>query len=207
MGPALGDRYKSVLVEGEGYYYETLLDYVHLNPARAGLIDPHRSQSVLDYPWSSAAGGHALLPTRRPPWLASARALAACGFADTAAGRRRWVKRLDDRASAEAREQCGIPSQPEGHDARRSDLRRGWYWGSQAFAERMLKLGEKVLQKARHRRGVASPEKSAHGEQEALRLVEEGMKLAGLTEDDLVRLPGSHHEKWRSHAEYGRKPP
>src|SRR6266478_6364141 len=35
-GRLFGDRYKAVLVEGaRGYYYETLLDYIHLNPVRA----------------------------------------------------------------------------------------------------------------------------------------------------------------------------
>ena len=70
-GRLFGDRYKSVLVEGAGYYYETLLDYVHLNPVRAGLGDRRRGQSVFDYAWSSVAGGHALAPRRRPPWLAT----------------------------------------------------------------------------------------------------------------------------------------
>lgn len=37
-GRLFGDRYKAVLVEGEGYYYETLLDYIHLNPVRAVLV-------------------------------------------------------------------------------------------------------------------------------------------------------------------------
>jgi hypothetical protein len=35
-GRLFGDRYKSVMVEGEGYYDETLMDTIHLNPARAG---------------------------------------------------------------------------------------------------------------------------------------------------------------------------
>jgi hypothetical protein len=39
-GRLFGDRYKSVLVEGEGYYYQTLMDYIHLNPARARLTNP-----------------------------------------------------------------------------------------------------------------------------------------------------------------------
>jgi putative transposase len=56
-GRLFGDRYKSVLVEGEGFYYETLLDYIHLNPARARLVNPERAQSVLDYAWSSLSGG------------------------------------------------------------------------------------------------------------------------------------------------------
>jgi putative transposase len=160
-------RYKAVLVEGAGYYYETLLDYVHLNPVRAGLADRRNGQSVLDYAWSRVSGGHALAPRRRPPWLATQDALWAFGFEDTAAGRRRWVERLDDRARAEAMEKCGISARREEDDARRSDLRRGWYWGSQAFAERMLRIGEAALRKTRSRGANASFEKQAHGEQEA----------------------------------------
>jgi len=194
-GRLFGDRYKAVLVEGGGYHYETLLDYLHLNPVRAGLLDPRRGQSVLDYPWSSVAGGHALLARRRPKWLATAPVLAAFGCADTTAGRKRWVGRLDARARAESPEQCGVPAPEEGHDARRSDLRRGWYWGSQAFAERLLRLGEGALKKVRHRSAKASPEKRAHGEQEARRLLAEGLAAAGLAEEELARLPGSEARK------------
>ena len=79
-GHLFGDRYKAVLVEGTGYYYETLLDYVHLNPVRAGLIDPRRGQSVREYAWSSVSGGHALPPGQRPAWLASV--ASACPCAD-----------------------------------------------------------------------------------------------------------------------------
>ena len=102
-GRVFGDRYKAVLVEGTGYYYETLLDYLHLNPVRAGLVDPGRGQGVLDYPWCSVAGGHALRPGRRPVWLAAEQALAAFDCPDTIAGRRRWVERLEERARVEAR--------------------------------------------------------------------------------------------------------
>src|SRR4029079_14048647 len=68
-GRLFGDRYKSVLVEGAGYYYETLLDYVHLNPVRSGLIKPRRGQSIREYAWSSVGGGHALPANQRPAWL------------------------------------------------------------------------------------------------------------------------------------------
>jgi hypothetical protein len=34
---------------------------------------------------------------------------------------------------------------PEEADARCSHLRRGWYWGSQVFAEEMLKMAGKAL--------------------------------------------------------------
>jgi hypothetical protein len=171
------------------------LDYVHLNPVRAGLTDARKGQSVLDYVWSSVAGGHALALNRRPRWLATEHALSAFGFEDTTAGRRRWVKRLDDRADAEAMEKCGIPAPPEDGDAHRSDLRRGWYWGSQAFAEKLLKIGETALRQTRSRSANASREKQAHREQEAKRLVAEGMAMAGLTHEDLKKLPGSEPRK------------
>jgi REP element-mobilizing transposase RayT len=49
-GRLFGDRYKAVLVQGEEPgYYQTLMDYIHLNPVRARLIRPQRGQSVLDY--------------------------------------------------------------------------------------------------------------------------------------------------------------
>ena len=47
-GRLFGDRYKAVLVEGASrYYYETLLDYIHLNPVRAKLVRPQ--------PWAKRA--------------------------------------------------------------------------------------------------------------------------------------------------------
>jgi REP element-mobilizing transposase RayT len=194
-GRLFGDRYKAVLVEGEGFYYETLLDYIHLNPVRAGLAKRRSSASVLDYPWSSVAGGCALPPRRRPRWLAAVDALRAFGCPDTARGRRCWVERLDRRARSEASENCGVPEPPPDADGRCSQLRRGWYWGTQAFAERMLKIGEAVLKKNRHPSYRGSPESRAHGEQEALRLLKEGLKLARIDAQDLAGLKGSDPRK------------
>jgi len=66
-----GDRYKAVLVEGEQrYHYQTLMDCIHLNPVRARIVSPVAKQSVLDYPWSSAACAYALPPGKRAKWLA-----------------------------------------------------------------------------------------------------------------------------------------
>jgi putative transposase len=194
-GRLFGDRYKSVLVEGAGYYYETLLDYVHLNPIRAGLIDARRGKSIREYAWSSVGGGHALPPGQRPAWLASAEVLKAFDCADSAAGRRQWVQRLDERARFEAVEECGVPPRDPGSDGRRSHLRDGWYWGSQAFAERTLKLAEGALKKVKFRKTKTDRERRAHGEQEAQRLVKEGMAAAGLREADLEAHPGSELRK------------
>jgi REP element-mobilizing transposase RayT len=194
-GRLFGDRYKAMPVEGGGYYYETLLDYIHLNPVRAKLVKARSGQSVLDYPWSSVAGGCALPPGRRPRWLAAGDALGAFACADTARGRRKWVERLDRLASQGETENCGVALPPAEADGRCSHLRRGWYWGSQGFAERMLKLGESVLQVKRHRNYRASPESRAHCEREALRLLKSGLEAGGLKAAELGNLKGSDPRK------------
>jgi REP element-mobilizing transposase RayT len=194
-GRLFGDRYKAVPVEREGYYYETLMDYIHLNPVRAGLTKSQAGESLLGYPWSSVAGGCALPPGRRPRWLAAEDMLRAFGCPDTAQGRRKWVERLDRRAVQGATEHCGVPAPPPGVDGRLSQLRRGWYWGSQEFAERMLEAGRATIKKSRSRGYRGSPESRAHGEQEALRLLAEGMKAAGLDAAQLGTLKGSDTRK------------
>ena len=51
-GHVFGGRYKAVLVDGEdGNYFGTLIDYVHLNPARAGLVTP--KDGLETFAWSS----------------------------------------------------------------------------------------------------------------------------------------------------------
>jgi len=193
-GRLFGDRYKAILVEGRsGYYYETLLDYIHLNPARCGLVRAERKQSLLDYPWSSVAQGYALPPRERPEWLAGEEGLLGCP--DTAAGRRRWVERLDRRMVEEEAGSCGQVPLPAEVDARCSHLRRGWYWGSQAFAEKVLKLGQATLGRERDRGSRASLEKKAHDDLRAEELLREGLWAAQLGAEEMGRLPGSDGRK------------
>jgi len=152
-GRLFGDRYKAVVVDGDSpYYYETLWDYIHLNPSRARLVDVTQGQSVLDYQWSSIAGGYALMPHQRAEWLAAEQGLATMGIEDTVEGRKKMVERLDKRA-AEEREQSGFVVVDADADRRGSHLRRGWYWGKQAFAEKLLKLGETAIGRKRVARG------------------------------------------------------
>jgi putative transposase len=195
-GRLFGDRYKAVLVEGASrYYYETLLDYIHLNPVRAKLVRPHRGQSVLDYKWSSVAGGHALAAGKRTKWLATEEALAAFGCKDTVSGRRKWVEGLDRRAVEEEAEKCGVAALPEEMDARCSHLRRGWYWGSQAFGEKMLKLAGVVLGRDRNRIYRGSLERRAHELARAEQLLVEGLRAAGLDSRELVGISGADARK------------
>ena len=193
-GRLFGDRYKAVLSEGgSDYYYCSLMDYIHLNPVRVGLVRMGDGQSVRDYPWSSVAAGYAVPASQRASWLAAGEGLAMAQCPDTAAGRRRFVAHLDQRAQEEGSRRAGVIA-PE-NDHRRSHLRHGWYWGSQAFAERALKLAEKAVTSRRNRTYRSGAVSRAHDEREAERLLSEGLAAAGLEEDALNHLPGSDVRK------------
>ncbi len=197
-GRLFGDRYKAVLVEGENpYHYQTLMDYIHLNPVRARIIRPKAGQSVLDYPWSSIAGGYALVPTKRAKWLAAQSGMKAFGLSDTTAGRREMVERLDKRAVSEEIENCGAPALAEELDQRASHLRRGWYWGTQAFGETLRKLAATVM-KARvpaSRSYKKHPLVVVHDERRAQEMLAGGLKAAGIKASDLGRWKGSDVRK------------
>jgi len=145
-GHVFGGRYKAILVQGEGGgYLETLMDYVHLNPARAGLVSPRKRRRLVDFAWSSLAMGYAVAPGQRPEWLAAGEGLELFGFKDTASGRRRFVERLEKRAV----EDDGCVAEPDA--GLHSTLHRGWYWGSQKFREKMLKLVPSSLRNRNYR--------------------------------------------------------
>jgi len=195
-GRLFGDRYKAIVVQGdEGSYYCSLMDYIHLNPVRARIIRPAKGQSVVDYPWSSVAAGYMLPPKKRAPWLAVEDGLRALQLKDTADGRRKFVEHLDRRCREEAARECGVPELPE--DARLSNLRRGWYWGTQAFAEKLRELlvRKSAVRTGRPRRGIARVVTRTHDESEAERLVRQGLSEYELAEEDLPKLRGSDPRK------------
>jgi len=195
-GRLFGDRYKAVLVEGDsGHYYTTLWEYLHMNPCRAGLVKAEDGGSLLDYPWSSLAGGYALMPELRPKWLAAEKGLQIMGYPDTAKGRSELVDHLNQRAASE-RTASGIVIPGEGTDGRASHLRRGWYWGRQEFAEKALELASKVIRKPRGARSYrTSPERRAHGEIEAEKLLAAGLLEAGFRKGELRNLPANDARK------------
>jgi REP element-mobilizing transposase RayT len=197
-GRLFGDRYKAVVMEGEDrYHYQTLMDYIHLNPVRARMIRPKAGQSVLDYVWSSIAGGYALPPQKRAKWLDAPAGLKAFDLADTVTGRREMVERLDQRAVSEEAKRCGLPPQTEKVDQRASHLRRGWYWGTQAFGEAMRKLGRKLLQKATpiSRAYQKHALVREHGERQAEAWLARGLKAGGLKPRSLAQVKGSDPRK------------
>lgn len=203
-GRLFGDRYKAVLVDPDGSepagpaskavhqvgYLPTLIDYVHLNPARARIVCPatRPGDSLLGYPWSSLSQAYAKPPSKRAVWMAGAEGLAILGERDTTAGRRRYLEGLDARAKQETSRKLGIV-EIEGQTLH-STLQRGWYWGSQGFREAVLeRFGSQIRKKSKANRTLRSSEQvqdcAVHDAQGILR---SGKTSLGLT-DEMIQHP------------------
>jgi hypothetical protein len=100
---------------------------------RAGVVKSRKDGALAGYAWSSLAAGYAVAASARPAWLAVEAGLQRYGLADRAADRRKFVERTE----ALARETGGEVTGP--NVGAQSTLHRGWYWGSPAFREKLLK--------------------------------------------------------------------
>lgn len=172
-GHVFQGRYKSIPVAGEAaadpYHFRMVADYIHLNPARAGLVDGKRN-ALADYRWSSL-GDYAR--GRGPDWLVCERVLAAFDLAQSGRGRRAYVEWLEIRARDE-----GGKLSAEAMKA----LRRGWYLGDDSFRDRLLNLIEKPVQALRSKGSHSGLALGGHGEHEAERIVALGLAAWGLPE-------------------------
>jgi REP element-mobilizing transposase RayT len=123
-GHLFAGRYKALHVEGSGNgYLRTACDYVHLNPARAGLLK--REEPLEDFPWSSY-GDYLRPPRQRPVWLWVDRLLGEKGIPkDSVAGRREFARLTE----ARRREDLADEFKP---------VERGWCLGSEEFRQELL---------------------------------------------------------------------
>jgi REP element-mobilizing transposase RayT len=168
IGHVLSGRYKAQLVEGSGNgYLRTACDYVHLNPARAGLLQPE--ERLLGYPWSSL-GYYLAAPEHRPKWMRVDRLLGEHGLTqDTAAARQEFERHLE-----------AWRLEP-GDEERLRALRRGWCLGSEAFRQEMLGRAEGQL--GEHHFGALRRETA---QAKAERIIGEELGRRGWREADLA---------------------
>lgn len=186
-GHLLQGRYKAVLVDGSGDgYFSTLGSYIHLNPARAGLLDP--STGKLDgYRWSSLP--LYLQPSRRPDWLAVGRVLGELGVQDDQKGLS-WYRQYMARRALEV----VLAANPIDADEAWPQIRRGWYLGSSEFRDELLdRLGGAL--KGAKRSSLAGEEMRRHDEAEAERLLQRGLDCLGISVSDLLARPKGANEK------------
>jgi putative transposase len=167
-GELFVQRYKSKLVDGHGIgWLGTISDYVHVHPARAGLLQP--AQALRDYAWSSLPL-YLNSPANRPDWLRVNRVFAQHGIAGD-----------DDGARTELEchlEQCRLPRNQWVFRG----IERGWYYGGYHFQRDLL---ERQLIRANGKE--PSGTRPEPGVEKARRIVQEELDKLCLTPADLPR--------------------
>ena len=179
-------RYKAVVIESQSpAYFEVAATYIHLNPARAGLLrvgeDALRRYRWSSYPWYLKPAGQG------PPWLRLDRVLEALRL--TEKDRRGYEAYMEGRVL-----ELGLQAGRRELEDQWRALRRGWYVGGESFLDQLKdKLGAIVAGKKRESHSGGA--RQAHGETEARRLLAKGLAALGLSQSELEDLPKSAPEK------------
>ena len=165
-GHLFSGRYKALLVDGSGNgYLKTVCDYVHLNPARAGLVGPR--QPLAGYRWSSLRQ-YLAQPKSRPKWLRVERLLGEWRIAkDSPVGRRVLGEQMERRRRGDLSKEF-------------KPVERGWCLGGEEFKRQLLEQVSRAAGPGHAEREVREAE-----EAEAERLVREGMERLGWGQREL----------------------
>lgn len=168
-GHLFGGRYKALLVDGRGGgYLRQVCDYVHLNPARAKMVES--TKPLHSYRWSSL-GPYVEGKRRRPAWLRTDRLLGEHGLTSDDARSRREFSRRMQALSEEANCQ---------EEAR--SIRRGWKLGGEDFLDWIL---EKIEVSSKEAHPGRQRDETEQGR--AARIVRDELKKLGWTQAELRR--------------------
>ncbi len=179
VGHLFQGRYKAVVIEeAEPEYGRVVSDYIHLNPARVGLVNAANPR-LKDYGWSSfpafCRGGGL------PEWLHGGEVLSWHHWKiEKRKDRASYEDYLEDRAK-ECRENEG----EENEDWKK--LRRGWFFGGEDFREKLEELASRIAT-GRKRHSYAGEMLRKHDAAEAGALLKRGLESLGLTLDEARKL-------------------
>ncbi len=123
-------RYKAKLIDSDdASYFRVVSEYIHLNPADAGVVKLGR---LIDYPWSSYSL-YLNSPAKRPDWLKVVPVLNACGIPDDSLkSRRAYGAYMDLRHESVALNRLSADERAEWQH-----MERGWVHGSREFRDKM----------------------------------------------------------------------
>jgi putative transposase len=187
-GHLLQGRYKALLVDGSGgEYFLIVSNYIHLNPVRAKMFDLKKKR-LADYRWSSYP--LYFRPSKRPVWLAVDRTLGMLRLSDDRKGRKHYRSMMHKKIL----EIAGSDS-PRTVDAQWAKIRRGWYFGTEAFRDKMVERLDEILNGNSRRESFSGKQVRLHDEQEALCLLKTGLRSFGIESDALKEMKKSAPEK------------
>jgi putative transposase len=186
FGHLFQGRYKAVVVDAqEASYFQVVSTYIHLNPARAGLIEVGRERLKRyrwsSYPWYLNRAG------KRPTWLSTERVLGSLhlGAKDRQGYEAYLEGRVLELASKAGRKEM---------DQQWKSLRRGWYLGQESFAAKLERTVADV-RAGKRRESHSGPAKRAHDQSAAEQQLKRGLAALGLESPALAALPKGAPEK------------
>jgi putative transposase len=186
IGHLFQGRYKAVPVEaGNAGYLETVSTYIHLNPARAGLIQigPQRLKSYRwsSYQWYLGRNGPV------PGWFCREQVMGNLRLEPE--DRRGYEAYLEGRVL-----ELGRPAQRPQLEAQWKALRRGWQVGGRGFTEKLRQRLKKTMHGLR-RESHSGEAKRDHGQDAAEQWLAQGLALLDLRSEDLGQMAKGAPEK------------
>jgi REP element-mobilizing transposase RayT len=187
FGHLFQGRYKAVVVDGraEENYFQVVSTYIHLNPARAGLIRIGR-EGLKRYRWSSYPW-YLNRVGRRPVWLSTAQVMGSLRLGPE--DRRGYEAYIEGRVL-----ELGSKAGRKELDGQWKALRRGWYVGGESFRDKLEGYLEGAVA-GRRRESQSGPAKAAHDEAAAERALREALAVLGLSVGELGERPKGAPEK------------
>jgi REP element-mobilizing transposase RayT len=161
-------RYKSLVVQDAAALVR-LINYIHLNPVRAGTV---KADQVAAFRWSSLSR---FIKGTRPPGLTATDLLAQLGLSDTAEGWDRYVRYLVELSNDAAEQQQQDFSQ----------LSRGWAIGTQGWRKALAQEHTRLALMA----GIAGDELRDIKEAVWRRALDAALQTWAKTQTDVVREP------------------
>ena len=161
-------RYQALLIE-DAAALARVVDYIHLNPVRAGIVRP---EQVAAFRWSSLVR---FTRRDRPAWMVAEEWLGSLGFEDSAQGWRGYVAALWELGADEARQkELGLDG-----------LSRGWAIGSAGWRKAVARDHVHLKLDA----GYAPDEIGEVKEARWRERLDAWLRDAGKTQDDISRDP------------------
>ena len=184
LGHLFQGRYKAKVVDDDdGHYFRAVSDYIHLNPADAGIV---KSGTLQEYPWSSYPL-YLRLPSKRPDWLKVSKVLSSCGVPhDSIKARRAYRAYMDLRHQSVALDKLSAEEKSEW-----KHMERGWVHGSKEFRKR---LRETLLEQGKNSEELE--QKRELSEAAAGNVLVECLSYFGLEPSDLPKLAKSDPRKF-----------
>jgi putative transposase len=185
VGHLFQGRYKAIPVDNEDpLYFRMISEYIHLNPARAGLLDSQKP-NLGSYFWSSyrAFIGNKPLPV----WLVRARVFAATDLPDDGVAERRRYRLY---LAGKMNEALGIKTSQEMEEEWRL-IRRGWYLGSKLFKEELEEVADHVVT-GKQRASFSGKGLAKHDDRVALEWLQASLDVAGIALEECRELRPSN---------------